>query len=407
MKAVRRLEYAELMGLFFLQWMAMSIWLVPLSPILDAHGLGAIKPSAFATSAIAAFVSPLIFGAMADRHASPVKVLRGLTLATAIAMMLASWSIKQHWPPGVVLLLIQILMFCSAPTSSIGTSIVFSRLKNSQREFGPIRAVGTFGWMCGCWLVSALNADMSVLADYTGAATWLALTVFTFLLPNVPPPKSTGHSTWRERLGWDALGLLKNSDHRVVFFTAALFNISIAAFFPFTPLHLKQLGFEHTSAWMSLGQVSEIIAMFVLGSLFSKWRLKWIFVAGLAFGILRFAFCAMNEKFWLLAGILLHGCSYTFVFITAQIYLAERVSPAWRTRAQALFSVMANGVGNLIGYLGTGWWFSACAGSTGTHWTIFWSGLSSSVACVMVYFLISYRGIGAGIQRTKDGNSIA
>ena len=79
----------------------MSMWFVPLSTVLDAHGLHAIKPYAFATSALAAFVSPLIFGAMADRQASPVKVLRGLSLATAAAMALASTAIKLELSPWV------------------------------------------------------------------------------------------------------------------------------------------------------------------------------------------------------------------------------------------------------------------------------------------------------------------
>ena len=69
--------------LFFLQGAALGMWIVPLSTVLDAHGLHAIKPFAFAATALAAFLSPLIFGAMADRQASPVIVLRGLSLATA------------------------------------------------------------------------------------------------------------------------------------------------------------------------------------------------------------------------------------------------------------------------------------------------------------------------------------
>ena len=90
LKTVRKAEYAELVALFFLQGAALGMWFVPLSTVLDANGLHAIKPFAFAATALAAFVSPLIFGAMADRQASPVVVLRGLSLATAAAMALAS-----------------------------------------------------------------------------------------------------------------------------------------------------------------------------------------------------------------------------------------------------------------------------------------------------------------------------
>src|SRR5512145_2942113 len=127
------------MALFFMQGAALSMWFVPLSTVLDAHGLHAIKPFAFATSALAAFVSPLIFGAMADRHASPVRVLRGLAVATALAMALASTAIKLRWNPWLVLGLIQLHALCSSPTWSISNTIVFSRLHDAKRQFGPLR----------------------------------------------------------------------------------------------------------------------------------------------------------------------------------------------------------------------------------------------------------------------------
>lgn len=385
-------EYTELTALFLIQGAAMGMWLVPLSTVLDAHGLRAIKPFAFAASAVAAFVSPLFFGAMADRHASPVKVLRWLSLATAAAMALASLAIEQGWNPWLVLALIQLHALCSSPTWSIASSIVFGRLRDAKREFGPIRAVATLGWMAGCWLISALQADASPRAGYNGALTWLVVTAFSFLLPEVDAPKVSGKPTLRERLGLDALTLLRNHDHRVVFITAALFNIPLAAFYPYTPPHLKELGLTHTTAWMTLGQVTEVFAMLFLARLLTNWRLKWILGVGLGFGVLRYALCALNGKGWILLGVALHGCSFTLVFITAQIYLDERVDPGWRTRAQALMSLMTSGVGNLIGYLGVGAWFTANARPGGENWPVFWGGLAVSVAAVLAYFLLAYHG---------------
>lgn len=389
---IRRAEYAELTALFFIQGAALGMWFVPLSSVLDAHGYHAIKAYAFATSALAAFISPLIFGAMADRHASPVKVLRWLALATAGAMALATTAIQLRWSPWLVLGLIQLHALCSSPTWSISSTIVFARLQDAKKEFGPIRAMATLGWMAGCWLVSLLNADASPRAGYCGAVTWLAVGAFTFFLPVLETPKSAEHLTLRQRLGLDALTLLKNPDHRVVFITVALFAIPLCGFYPFTPPHLRELGLQRTSAWMTLGQVTEIITMFMLGGLLLKWRLKWIFACGLGFGVLRFALSAIDGKAWLLTGVILHGCSFTLVFITAQIYLDQRVEAAWRARAQALMALMNGGVGNLIGYLGTGWWFTACASPSGTRWPIFWGGLAVIVAAVLVYFLSAYHG---------------
>lgn len=401
LRTIRKAEYAELVTLFFLLGAALGTWFVPLSTVLDAHGLRAIKPFAFATSALAAFVSPLIFGAMADRRASPVIVLRGLALATATTMTLASTAIKLGWNPWLVLALVQLHALCFSPVFSIASAIVFARLADAQKEFGPIRAMATLGWMSGCWLVSALGADTSPLAGYSGAVLWLLVAAFTFFLPELETPPAVVHLSWHERLGLDALTLLKNPDHRVVFITAALTCIPLAGFYPYAPPHLRELGLVHTSAWMTLGQATEVVAMFSLGALLLKWRVKWILAAGLGFGVLRFALSAMNSKWWVLAGVALHGASYTLVTTTAQIYLDQRVAATWRARAQALLTLMNSGFGNLLGYLGTGWWFSVCTRPAETEWPLFWGGLSVTVALVMAYFLITYHGIGSGFMRAK------
>jgi len=125
---LRKAEYAELMILFFIQAAAMGIWFVPLGTILDANGLHAIKPFAFAASAVAAFISPLMFGAMADRNVAPAKVLRWLALATGIATAVIATAIERRWNPWMVLLLIQLFSLSYAPMFSISTALVLARL---------------------------------------------------------------------------------------------------------------------------------------------------------------------------------------------------------------------------------------------------------------------------------------
>ena len=391
LKTLRKAEYTELAVLFFIQGMAMSVWFVPLGNVLDAHGLHGIKPFAFATGAVAAFVSPLMFGAMADRHVPPARVLRWLALATAAMMSLASTAIKFHGNGWLVLALIQLLSLASAPMLSISSTIVFAQLADSK-EFAPMRVMMTIGWMAGCVLASVLNADTSSLAGYASATIWVALAGFTFFLPALEVPKSAENLTWHERLGLDALTLLKNRDHRVVFFTTTLLSIPLAAFYPYAPANLRDLGFTHPSAWMSIAQISEVIAIFGMGWLLLNWRLKWIFACGLGFGVLRFVLSAVNGKTGLVAGVAMHGASFALVFVTAQIYLDQRVDMAWRARAQALLTLMNSGVGNLVGYLGSGWWFTVCVRPAGTQWPLFWSGMAAIALVVLIYFLAAYRG---------------
>ncbi len=398
---LRKAEYAELMILFFIQAAAMAIWFVPLGPILDAHDLHGIKPYAFAASAVAAFISPLMFGAMADRHVPPAIVLRGLSFATALLMAGISTAIQWHCHPWLILGLIQIFYLAYAPMFSISTALVLARLADAKKEFGPVRALATIGWMLGAILISALNLDRSAFTGYLGAAFWLLVSGFTFFLPMLAVPSSAEHLSWHERLGLDALKLLKDRDTRVVFITTSLFNIPLCAFYPYAPTHLHDLGFTHTSAWMSLGQVTEIIAMFSLAWLLWKWRWKWIFACGLGFGVTRFVLSAMNTKTSLLLGVTLHGASFVLVFITAQIFLDQNIDPAWRSRAQALMTLMNGGVGNLIGYLGSGWWFATCTNRQVTHWPLFWGGLAATVSMVLIYFLNAYREEPRAIHGTS------
>jgi nucleoside transporter len=372
--------------------MGLGMWFVPLSPVLEAHGLGAIRPYAFAASSIAAFISPLVFGAMADRHIAATRVLRWLSVISALLMALAGYAIGHGWGALPVLGLIQMYALFSVPTWSIASAVVLAQLSDPTRQFGPIRAMATLGWMAGCWIVSALGADSSTLSAYAGAATWLGLAAFTLTLPDVAPPKSAERLTLAQRLGLDALTLLRIGDHRVVFITVALFSIPLAAFYPCTPPHLRELGFERSSAWMTLGQVTEVVMLFALARALTGWRLKWVIAAGLGFGVLRFALCALNTPAGLLAGVTLHGLAFTLCFVTAQIYVNDRIEPAWRARAQALLSLVTGGVGNLLGYLGTGWWFNAATTEGTTNWPLFWGVLSAAAGAVLVYFLAAYRG---------------
>jgi MFS family permease len=389
---LRKAEYAELIALYLIQGVAAAMWLVPLTSVLNAHGLAELRPYGYAATGVGAFISPLIFGAMADRHASPVKVLRGLAFATALMITIVSHAIGLGWNRWLVLGLIQMYSLCASPLGSISSTVILGRIANAQKEFGPIRGMYTLGWIIGCCIISALNADESTRSGYAGGVTWLIVALFTFFLPPLETPRAVAQLTLRQRLGWDALALLKNPDHRVVYIVVALQAIPLAAFYPFSPPQMRELGLQHTTAWMSLGQVTEIFCMFTLGAALARWRLKWIFVAGLGFSVLRFVLCAMNSRFWLLAGVFLHGASFTLVYITAQIYLDQRVDPSWRARAQALMTVVYTGAGNMIGYLSTGVWFAVCTNAVGTRWTTFWGGLALACVGVLIYFLAVYKG---------------
>jgi nucleoside transporter len=372
---------------------AIGMFNVPFGNVLRTHGLESLIGYAYACSGVAAFISPLAVGALADQAIPPARLVRWLSTLTATFLALAFTAIERGWAPWSVLAFIQAQSICAAPIFGLSTTLVMSVLTDPERQFGPLRAWATFGWMVAGWIVSfILLADTSTVSGFGAAVTWLLTAAFTFTLPEAAPIERKDKRTWSDILGLAALGLFRNKDHRVVFLTASLFNIPMAAFYPFTPIHLTDLGVNRATAAMTLGQVSELFCMFTLGWLLTRWRLKWIFLAGIGAGIVRFAVCALNTRGWVLTGISMHGFAYTLYFITAQIYLEQRVDPRLRARAQALLVLMISGFGNLIGYLSTGWWRQACVSNAQTNWQTFWLGITSAVVVVFLWFSVSYRG---------------
>jgi hypothetical protein len=388
---------SKLALLFFCTAMPMGMWNVPLANIYAAHGRAHLVPWVLATTAIAAFISPLFVGALADQKMSPTLLLRWLALATGAALCLTCLSLAWQWNDGLVLLCAQIQSLVATPVWSLTSSIVFSQLHSPKQQFGPLRACATFGWMAGCWIVSfVLHADASLVAGFTAAGLWVGVMGLSWMLPQIQPGDVQGKRSFRQILGLDALDLLKNRDHRVVFITAALYSIPLAAFYPYTARHLKDLGVQNVAAVISLAQTTEVLTMLLLAGVLARVRLKWVFLAGIGICVIRYGLNSFNTQTWIMIGTTLHGFAFTLYFITTQIYLEERIDKMWRARAQALLALLMGGVGNLIGYLGGGWWHRTCEINGVTDWSKFWLGETALTAAVFLFFALAYRGIRAG-----------
>ncbi|SKB00578.1 Nucleoside H+ symporter [Prosthecobacter debontii] len=371
----------------------MGMWNVPLANIYTAYGKGHLVPWVLATTAIAAFIAPLFVGALADQKTSPTLLLRWLALATSATLGLTCLSLAKGWSDGMVLLCAQIQALVATPVWSIANSIIFSQLHTPTKQFGPLRACATLGWMAGCWIVSlVLHADASLTAGYAASMFWLLVMGLSWMLPVIQPGDVQEKRSFKQILGLDALDILKHRDHRVVFITAALYSIPLAAFYPYTAKHLRDLGVENISAAISLAQVSEILTMLLLAGVLARFRLKWVFLAGIAICTFRYGLNALNTQSWVLLGTSLHGFAYTLYFITTQIYLEDRIEHRLRARSQALLYLLMSGVGNLIGYLGGGWWHSFCTVSGQTNWNQFWLGETILTAAVCLSFAVTYRG---------------
>ena len=94
-------------------------------------------------------------------------------------------------------------------------------------------------------------------------------------------------------------------------------------------------------------------------------------------------------------GILLHGVCYDFFFVTGQIYVDKKSTPAVRGQAQGFLVLVTYGVGMLIGAWVSGQVYNrflgAAAGLTLQQWLSFWLLPAGFAAIVLVVFAVLFR----------------
>ena len=384
---------------FFLWGMAPGYYTPAIPNILAAKGLGSEWLSyAFLAGPLAAMVSPLIIGALADNRFAAQKVVGCISIVSSCFLASAFAVLDRGGAPSVFIGLLACSSIMGAPMASMLASISMVHLKSGEQEFPIIRLGGTLGWMAAGFITSfVLFADASPRAGYAAAVTRCTCGIFCFFLPHTPP---LGRSrSLRTLLGLDAFKLLKERDHLVFFSVTALLSIPLAAFFMHSPIHLAALGNEKPTATMTIGQISEIAAMLLMSIVMTRFRVKTVLMFALALSALRYVLYAIagttGSSTWLIGGIALHGLCYTLYFITGQLFLDRRVEPGMRTQAQGLLSLVSNGIGSVIGTLLAVKLHDFTVGAHHGGWAAYWGIQAGCIALCVPILAIFYQGVAA------------
>ncbi len=397
----------RLSAMFFLLGMSPGFYVPILTNILLKAGLdSSLVQWAWLTGPVAALLSPLLVGALADNRFAAQRLLGWIGIASAVLLGGGFATLQFGWSSWWFICLFFASSIIAAPMWSTLSMISMRHLRLGEREFPVVRLGGTVGWLVAGYATSlVLNADHSPVAGHAAAAARLLGGLVAFTLPDTPPP---GRSrSWRTLLGLNAFRLFRERDHAVFFGATALLSIPLAAFYIWAPRHLDELGDPHVAATMAMGQVSEIVAMLLMAALITRFRVKTLLLLALGLSALRyglFAWSGMSgERTGLLIGVALHGLCYTFYFITAQLFLDRRVGPELRGQAQGLLALVSNGVGSLIGVIGVQKLHDVMVVAGRGGWAIYWGVLGGSIAAVTVGFALLYRGLPAGATTGDSG----
>jgi nucleoside transporter len=321
-------------------------------------------------------------------------------------------------------------MLCYMPTLGLSNTVAFHAMNNPEKQFPLVRVWGTIGWIVAGFVVAyvtkAIVAEQPTDAAtqtarnaapyffYVAGASGVLLGLFSFLLPHTPAPMKGKPTDIGAIFGRDALALLKDRNFAIFALCSLLICIPLSAYYALAGVYTGAVGFMEVPVKMSYGQMSEIFFMLVMPLCFARLGVKWMLAVGMLAWVARYVLFAgawgetgpeENLKWFVLAGIILHGICYDFFFVTGQIYVEKRSSPQIRGQAQGFLVLITQGIGmlignQLIGRLKDHYTTKNAAGQDITDWRTFWLIPAGFALAVLVLFVVTFSG-------KKDANSSA
>ncbi len=349
---------AKLIVMMFLEFFVWGAWYGAIAVYMSANGMKDLTHWPFTGNAIAAIVSPFFVGFIADRFFATQKVLGVLHLLGAVFMFLAPSFAES---PLIFILLLIAYNICYMPTLSLANTLAFGQMTNQEKEFPAIRVFGTIGWIAAGLTISyglssfvtGISPEATALPLYLSAGFSVLLGLYSFSLPNTPPPAAGKAVSAKAIIGVDAFKQMGSPSFYVFLLSSFLICIPLAVYYNYTQLYLASAGFEKIAATQVLGQASEFFFMLIMPLMFRRLGVKWMLAIGMAAWVLRytlFATAAPDATTWMiLTGIALHGICYDFFFVTGQIYMDKAATPEFRGQAQGLIIFITYGIGMFVG----------------------------------------------------------
>ncbi len=391
----------KLSVMMFLQFALWGSWFVTMGTYLLKIGFtGAENGAAYSTMNWGAILAPVIAGAVADRFFQAQKVMGLLHLVGAALL----WWISSITDPGTFFWAMMAYAICYMPTLGLANAISFHQMSDPGKQFGVIRAFGTFGWIVAGFVVGYIAPKMlgysiepTNMPLKIGAVISLALGFYAFMLPATPPAAAGQKPSLYQALGLETLRYMKDRSFAVFVAGSLLICIPLSFYYSFANAFLNESGMENAATKMTLGQMSEVMFLVLIPFFFARLGVKKMLLIGMFAWSVRYVLFAFGNNGSLVsllyAGILLHGICFDFFFVTGQIYVDKTVERAQRAAAQGFIHVVTYGVGQLIGNWAAGWVVDryTLSDGTGHGWVCIWLVPAAMAFIVLLLFAIFFR----------------
>ena len=356
------LPYRRLSGFYFFYFAYLGAFAPFFSLYLDGIGMSAVEIGVLMSAPqLTRIVAPHLWGWLADRGASRLRVARLAGLAGTIAWLGVFADAQFAW---LFAVLLAMTFFWSAALPLMEATTL-SHLGAETARYGRIRVWGSLGFIAA---VIGLGHALDVLPAST--VLWTVLALMAAMLAfcwAVPDSKAAPHESDELPMAH----ILRRPEVIALIAACALMSAAHGPYYTFFTIHLIDHGYSKSAAgWLwALGVISEIGIFVRMPHLYRAFTPRQILLASFGLAVARFLLIGWVPESLaiMLVAQALHAASFGS-FHAAAIGMVHRLFPGrHQARGQAIYGSLAFGVGGAIGGFASGYaWAGVGPGLTFT-----------------------------------------
>lgn len=157
---------------------------------------------------------------------------------------------------------------------------------------------------------------------------------------------------------------------------------------------------------MSISQISETLFILAIPFFMKRFNIKQVMLISMAAWVLRFGLFIFGDPgsgLWMIVlSCVVYGMAFDFFNVSGSLFIEQNVDKRVRSRAQGIFTMMVNGVGAVIGSIGSGY----LIGSYFTNpdkslmWQEIWTSFTIYAAIIAVTFALFFRTPNNALEKS-------
>lgn len=286
---------------------------------------------------------------------------RAMLIGTIIGTGLLVFGLSQARSFWFIVLVIIGYAFLSAPILPIVDHTVVSLLGVNRDRYGRQRLWGAIGWGVIGPLTGWLVDQFGLLLIFPFYLVLFGLTLASILRLKIHPVKPAGAPFWRS-----LTRLTSNRRWLIFLFVAYVSGSCLGVVNNYLFLYMDELKSSSTLMGIALavGTISEIPILFFSNWMLRRWGPRGLLTISLAAYVLRaFGYSIAAEPWQAVALQLLHGPTFSTMWVAGVSYASEIAPPGLGATAQSLFSSTSMGLGGITSAMAGGYLLDLYRGS--------------------------------------------